>query len=94
MAVAPLTPAQLKAVAFKERRAERRFADLKQSLSSCRTYEGEGWTGNKTFVVVRTGNTIASFSALNVGGTSSFPADLIAQQVERLRAAQRTGAPQ
>ncbi|MFE2167925.1 hypothetical protein ACFXB3_23130 [Streptomyces sp. NPDC059447] len=108
---------------YEDGRAEQRFADLRQSLATCRTYEGEGWVGkftatvapapapsfgdeavsytetiplgaerggdrNETFVVVRSGNTIVSFSALNVGGTSSFPTDLITKQVERLRAAQ------
>ncbi|MFE2326057.1 hypothetical protein ACFXD5_19380 [Streptomyces sp. NPDC059385] len=93
---------------YEDGRAEQRFADLRQSLASCRTYEGVGWVGkftatvapaptpsfgdeavsytetipmgaerggdrNETFVVVRSGNTIASFSALNVGGSSSFP---------------------
>ncbi|WKV73099.1 hypothetical protein AW27_017065 [Streptomyces sp. PCS3-D2] len=114
---------------YEDGRAQQRFVDLRQSLSSCRTYDGEAWSGkftatvapapapsfgdeavsytetiplgaekggdrNETFVVVRTGNTIASFSALNVGGTASFPADLITKQIERLRAAQQTGAPQ
>ncbi|MFJ3922414.1 hypothetical protein [Streptomyces sp. NPDC090022] len=113
---------------YENGRAEQRFADLRQSLSSCRTYDGEAWAGkftatvapgpapsfgdeavsftetiplgaerggdrNETVVVVRTGNTIASFTALNVGGTASFPPDLITRQVERLRAAQQTGAP-
>ncbi|MGT2526143.1 hypothetical protein ACU4GG_02215 [Streptomyces nojiriensis] len=108
---------------YEDGRAKQRFADLRQSLASCRTYDGEGWVGkftttvasapppsfgdeavsytetiamgaerggdrNETFVVVRSGNTIATFSALNVGGTASFPTDLITKQVERLRAVQ------
>ncbi|MBW1598697.1 hypothetical protein HPT28_17015 [Streptomyces sp. JJ38] len=45
---------------------------------------------NEHFTVVRAGNTIASFSKLDVGEHSSFPADLISRQVERLRSAQRS----
>lgn len=40
--------------------------------------------------VVRTGNTIATFTKMNVGARATFPADLIQRQTERLRAAQRS----
>ena len=39
--------------------------------------------------VVRVGSTIATFTMLNVGGSSSFPTDLIHKQVERLETVQR-----
>ncbi|WP_234334810.1 hypothetical protein [Streptomyces sp. NRRL S-118] len=45
---------------------------------------------NEQFIVVRTGNTIATFSELSVGTPLSFPAELVSRQVERLRNAQRT----
>ncbi|MET9376210.1 hypothetical protein ABZX98_18975 [Streptomyces sp. NPDC002992] len=105
-------------------KAEQRFAELKQALATCRSYEGEGWVGkfkatvkteappqvgdeavafreimpmgpeqpgdrNEQFIVVRTGNTIATFSELSVGAGLSFPAELVSRQVERLRNAQR-----
>ncbi|WP_327686826.1 hypothetical protein [Streptomyces sp. NBC_00467] len=44
---------------------------------------------NEQFTVVRAGNTIVTFSKLNLGGSASFPSDLIHRQVERLREAQR-----
>lgn len=44
---------------------------------------------NEQITVVRTGNTIVTFTMLNVGGSSSFPLDLINKQVGRLRNAQR-----
>ncbi|MGI5401314.1 hypothetical protein ACQEVG_18060 [Streptomyces sp. CA-135486] len=44
---------------------------------------------NEQITVVRTGNTIVTFRMLNVGGSSSFPPDLINKQVGRLRNAQR-----
>ncbi|MGW1293247.1 hypothetical protein [Streptomyces sp. NPDC002533] len=110
---------------YKDGRAEQRFAELKQALVNCRSYEGEGWAGkfkstvkteappqigdeavafrevipmgpeqpgdrNEQFIVVRTGNTIATFSELTMGAEDlSFPAELVSRQVERLRSAQR-----
>ncbi|KOU62574.1 hypothetical protein ADK57_24430 [Streptomyces sp. MMG1533] len=44
---------------------------------------------NEQFIVVRTGNTIATFSELSMGASRSFPTELISRQVERLRNAQR-----
>lgn len=44
---------------------------------------------NEQLIVVRTGNTIATFSELSVGKSLSFPAELISRQVDRLRNAQR-----
>ncbi|RLV68018.1 hypothetical protein STAN_3542 [Streptomyces sp. CBMAI 2042] len=41
-------------------------------------------------VVVRTGNTIATFSELSIGKDLFFPPELITRQVERLRNAQPT----
>ncbi|MGW2052069.1 hypothetical protein ACWCPF_44195 [Streptomyces sp. NPDC001858] len=41
------------------------------------------------FTLVRAGNTIVTFQKLNVGGSASFPADLVSRQVERLESAQR-----
>ncbi|GGS32547.1 hypothetical protein GCM10010269_83370 [Streptomyces humidus] len=41
------------------------------------------------FTVVRAGNTIVTFQKLNVGGSASFPDDLVSRQVERLQNAQR-----
>ncbi|MCD9903267.1 hypothetical protein LUR56_31475 [Streptomyces sp. MT29] len=103
--------------------AERRFAELKRSLATCRHYEGEGFVGpyratviteapsefgeeavsfreivpmgpkagdrNEQYVVVRTGNTIATFTELSIGKDLFFPPELITRQVERLRNAQR-----
>ncbi len=109
---------------YKDGKAEQYFAELKQALASCRSYEGEGYAGkfkatvaveappkvgdeavsfreiipmgpehpgdrNEQFIVVRAGNTIVKFSMLNVGGSSSFPAELVSRQVERLQNAQR-----
>ncbi|GAA3488375.1 hypothetical protein [Streptomyces cremeus] len=122
-------PGSSTVASYEDGKAKEHFAVLRQSLSSCKTYDGTSWTGkytakvvpasvpsfgdeavsytetiplgaerggdrNETFVVVRTGETIVSFSVLNVGGTSSFPAELITRQVDRLRAAQQTGTPQ
>lgn len=104
--------------------AEQRFAELRQALTTCRSYEGEGYVGpfkvtvrtetppqvgeealafreispvgtdplgdrNEQFIVVRTGNTIATFSELSVGADLSFPTELISRQVQRLRDAQQ-----
>ncbi|MFI1470491.1 hypothetical protein [Streptomyces wuyuanensis] len=44
---------------------------------------------NEQYIVVRAGNTIATFTMLNVAGSSSFPAELVSRQVDRLRDAQR-----
>ncbi|AVZ71123.1 hypothetical protein SLUN_01510 [Streptomyces lunaelactis] len=44
---------------------------------------------NEQFTVVRAGNTIVTFTKLNIGGSASFRADLVNRQVERLRNAQR-----
>ncbi|MER6469622.1 hypothetical protein [Streptomyces collinus] len=44
---------------------------------------------NEQFTVVRAGNTIATFQKLNVGGSATFPPDLVSRQVERLQNAQR-----
>jgi hypothetical protein len=44
---------------------------------------------NEQYTVVRVGSAIATFTMLNVGGSSSFPTDLIQKQVERLKTAQR-----
>ncbi|MFF7204473.1 hypothetical protein [Streptomyces sp. NPDC008141] len=44
---------------------------------------------NEQFTVVRAGDTIVTFRKLNLGGSASFPSDLIHRQVERLREAQR-----
>ncbi|MEU6375275.1 hypothetical protein [Streptomyces sp. NPDC046909] len=44
---------------------------------------------NEQFTIVRAGNTIATFQKLNVGGTASFPTDLVTRQVQRLQQAQR-----
>ncbi|MFB7654167.1 MULTISPECIES: hypothetical protein [unclassified Streptomyces] len=104
--------------------AKQRFAELKQALATCRSYEGEGYVGpfkatvrtetppqvgeealafrqiipmepnqpgdrNEQFIVVRTANTIATFSELSVGADLSFPTELIRRQVERLEDAQQ-----
>ena len=45
---------------------------------------------DEQYTVVRVGSTVAIFTMLDVGGSSSFPSDLIDKQVERLRAAQHT----
>ncbi|WP_329339053.1 hypothetical protein OG252_25980 [Streptomyces sp. NBC_01352] len=109
---------------YEEDEAEQRFAELKEALATCRSYEGEGYVGpfkatvasetppqvgeeavafreivpmgpeqpgdrNEQFIVVRTGNTIATFSELSMGASRSFPTELISRQVERLRNAQR-----
>ncbi|MCF4139457.1 hypothetical protein L1856_25845 [Streptomyces sp. Tue 6430] len=52
---------------------------------------GPGQPGdrNEQFTLVRAGNTIVTFRKLNVGGSASFPADLVSRQVERLQNAQR-----
>ncbi|MFI5855938.1 hypothetical protein [Streptomyces parvulus] len=102
--------------------ARQRFAELKQALAVCRSYEGEGYVGpfkatvktetppqvgeealafrqiipvepnqpahNEQFIVVRTANTIATFSELSVGADLSFPSKLIIRQVQRLQDAQ------
>ncbi|WP_307524058.1 hypothetical protein [Streptomyces umbrinus] len=44
---------------------------------------------DEQFTVVRSGNVIVAFQRMNIGGSSSFPDDLINKQVERLREAQR-----
>ncbi|MFF2775595.1 hypothetical protein ACFVU3_11870 [Streptomyces sp. NPDC058052] len=44
---------------------------------------------SEQFTVVRTGGALAVFSELSVGSELSFPAELIARQVDRLRNAQR-----
>ncbi|MEU8577240.1 hypothetical protein [Streptomyces asoensis] len=44
------------------------------------------------FTVVRAGNAIVTFQKLNVGGSASFPEDLVGRQVERLQNAQRAPA--
>ncbi|MFD8063526.1 hypothetical protein ACFXA0_05760 [Streptomyces cyaneofuscatus] len=109
---------------YEDGQAERRFAELKRSLATCRHYEGEGFVGpyratvtteappefgeeavsfreiipmgpkagdrNEQFVVVRTGNTIATFTELSIGKDLFFPPELITRQVERLRNAQRS----
>ncbi|NEB18933.1 hypothetical protein [Streptomyces coelicoflavus] len=104
--------------------AEQRFAALRQALTTCRSYEGEGYAGpfevtvrtetppqvgeealafleispvesdslgdsSEQFIVVRTGNTIATFSELSVGADLSFPTELIRRQVKRLKDAQQ-----
>ncbi len=109
---------------YEEDKAEQRFAELKEALATCRSYEGEGYVGpfkarvttetppqvgeeavafretipmgpeqpgdrNEQFIVIRTGNTIATFSELSVGAGLSFPTKLISRQVERLRKAQQ-----
>ncbi|MET9834354.1 hypothetical protein ABZ078_34825 [Streptomyces sp. NPDC006385] len=109
---------------YEEDKAEQRFAEVKQALTTCRSYEGESYAGrfkatvrtetppqvgeealafreiipmgpdqpgdrNEQFIVVRTGNTIATFSELGVGADLSFPTELISRQVERLRNAQQ-----
>ncbi|MFI8163388.1 hypothetical protein ACIF6I_29685 [Streptomyces microflavus] len=48
-----------------------------------------GGDRNEQFVVVRTGNTIATFSELSIGKDLFFPPEVITRQVERLRNAQR-----
>ncbi|MET9096132.1 hypothetical protein ABZX72_29030 [Streptomyces cyaneofuscatus] len=108
---------------YDDGQAERRFAELKRSLATCRHFEGEGFVGpyratvmteappefgeeavsfreiipmgpanggdrNEQFVVVRTGNTIATFTELSIGKDLFFPPELITRQVERLRNAQ------
>ncbi|MFD3379065.1 MULTISPECIES: hypothetical protein [unclassified Streptomyces] len=45
---------------------------------------------NEQFTVVRAGNTIVTFRKLNIGGSASFPTDLVNRQVERLQNAQRS----
>ncbi|MFI2350856.1 hypothetical protein ACH492_28280 [Streptomyces sp. NPDC019443] len=45
---------------------------------------------NEQFTVVRAGNTVVTFRKLNIGGSASFPADLVNRQVERLQNAQRS----
>ncbi|MFF2861759.1 hypothetical protein ACFVSX_17935 [Streptomyces rubiginosohelvolus] len=110
---------------YEDGRAEQRFAEIKQAVGICRSYEGEGWVGkykatvkaeaapqlgdeavafrgiipmgpdqpgdrNEQFIVVRTGNTIATFHELSIGTENlSFPAELVRRQVERLWKAQR-----
>ncbi|MEU8867599.1 MULTISPECIES: hypothetical protein [Streptomyces phaeochromogenes group] len=44
---------------------------------------------DEQFTLVRSGNVIVTFQAMNIAGSSSFPEDLIDKQVERLREAQR-----
>ena len=44
---------------------------------------------DEQFTLVRSGNVIVTFQALNIGGSSYFPEELIDKQVERLREAQR-----
>ncbi|MFI5964937.1 hypothetical protein ACIA8J_22570 [Streptomyces asoensis] len=113
--------------AYEDGKAEQAFAQLKQALASCRSYEGTGWVGKfearltmeqapgvgdeavrfhetvpmepvppgdreEQFTVVRAGNTIVTFQKLNVGGSASFPDDLVRRQVERLQNAQRAPA--
>ncbi|MFJ8975374.1 hypothetical protein [Streptomyces sp. NPDC102282] len=110
--------------AYEDGKARQTFAQLKRALASCRSFEGQSYTGkfkatltmeqaprvgdeavrfreiaplgpehpgdrNEEMTLVRTGNTIATFRRLNVGGSSSFPAGLISRQVERLEHAQR-----
>ncbi|MFC8239564.1 hypothetical protein [Streptomyces chartreusis] len=110
---------------YEEDEAEQRFAELKQALTTCRAYEGEGFVGrfeatvrtetppqvgdealafrevmpggpeqpgdrSEQFIVVRTGNSIATFSELSVGANLSFPTELIRRQVERLQNAQQS----
>ncbi|MCZ4507302.1 hypothetical protein O3Q52_03590 [Streptomyces sp. ActVer] len=41
------------------------------------------------FTLVRSGNVIVTFQRMNIGGSSSFPEELIGKQVERLHEAQR-----
>ncbi|MFD4571458.1 hypothetical protein ACFWNK_00385 [Streptomyces sp. NPDC058417] len=50
---------------------------------------GELGVRDQQFTVVRAGNTIATFHKLSVGGSVSFPADLVNRQVRRLQDAQR-----
>lgn len=50
---------------------------------------GQPGDRNEQLIVVRTGNTIVTFSELSVGADLSFPAELVSRQVERLRDAQR-----
>jgi hypothetical protein len=112
--------------AYEDGKAQQAFAQLKQALGSCRSYEGTGWVGkfkatltmeqaprvgdeavrfretippmgpefpgdrNEQYTVVRAGNTIVTFRKLNIGGSASFPADLVNRQVERLQEAQRS----
>ncbi|AGS70873.1 hypothetical protein HGI09_29410 [Streptomyces collinus] len=111
---------------YEDGKAQQVFAQLKQALGSCRSYEGTGWVGkfkstltmeqapdvgdeavrfretnpprpdadlgerNEQYTVVRTGNAIVTFHKLNIGGSASFPADLVNRQVERLQNAQRS----
>ncbi len=109
---------------YEDDQAEQRFAELKQALTVCRSYEGDSYSGpfkamvtvetppqvgeeavafreimpmgpeqqgdrNEQLIVVRTGNTIATFSELSMDASRSFPTELISRQVERLRNAQR-----
>ncbi|AUG78649.1 hypothetical protein CFP65_3870 [Kitasatospora sp. MMS16-BH015] len=109
--------------AYPDGSAQRTFTQLRDSLSSCRSYRGSGRTGeftaeirveqgpqvgdeavsfreliptnvgspqvrNDQFTVVRAGSTIAIFNMLDVGGSSTFPLELINKQVQRLRQAQ------
>ena len=50
---------------------------------------GDDGARDEQHIVVRVGSVIATFTRLDVGGSSSFPSDLIHTQVERLRTAQR-----
>jgi hypothetical protein len=50
----------------------------------------QGQNRNEEIIIVRTGNIIAVFSTFDVGASPSFPADLVSQQVDRLRNAQRS----
>lgn len=43
---------------------------------------------DELFIVVRTGNVIATYQSLEVGRTSNFPTEPITKQTERLRDAQ------
>lgn len=99
------------------------FDQLRESLTSCRSYTGTDYVGtyraklipvsaprvgdeavryrittpveegrirDEQYTVVRVGSALATFTMLDVGGSSSFPSDLINKQVERLRTAQHT----
>ncbi|MEV6296148.1 hypothetical protein AB0M41_38275 [Streptomyces sp. NPDC051896] len=49
----------------------------------------DGRVHDEDYVVVRVGSTIATFNAIDVGKRASFPSDLIAKQVERIKGVQR-----
>jgi hypothetical protein len=67
----------------------RTVVPLEDHLLGVEVATGEELLREEQTVVVRVGATIATFTMLDVGGSASFPTDLIDTQVERLKSAQR-----